>query len=63
MCQAAAMSKQSLPDRPPPHTPLQSRTLGFLLREVYGRLQGRVYEAVAAAGSGEVVFCKEFELC
>ena len=50
MCQAAAMSKQSLPDRPPPHTPLQSRTLGFLLREVYGRLQGRVYEAVAAAG-------------
>jgi DNA-binding MarR family transcriptional regulator len=26
------------------------RTLGFLLREVYGRLQQRVYDAVAAAG-------------
>ena len=30
--------------------PLQDRTLGFLLREVYGLLQDRVYEAVAAAG-------------
>lgn len=28
----------------------QSRTLGFLLREAYGLLQARVYEAVAAAG-------------
>ena len=30
--------------------PAQARTLGFLLREVYGVLQERVYKAVAAAG-------------
>jgi DNA-binding MarR family transcriptional regulator len=29
---------------------VHARTLGFLLREVYGRLQQRVYDAVAAAG-------------
>ena len=33
-----------------PHPPVLARTLGFLLREVYGRLQQRVYDAVAAAG-------------
>ena len=30
--------------------PLQARPLGFLLREVYGLLQERVYDAVAASG-------------
>lgn len=38
------------PDRSLPHLPAQARTLGFLLREAYGLLQGHVYEAVAAAG-------------
>lgn len=38
------------PDRPLRQHPSQDRTLGFLLREVYGLLQDRVYEAVAAAG-------------
>lgn len=33
-----------------PQLPVQARTLGFLLREVYGLLQQRVYEKVAAAG-------------
>lgn len=37
-------------DRSLPHLPVQARTLGFLLREAYGWLQARVYEAVAAAG-------------
>ena len=32
-----------------PH-PRQARTLGFLLREVYGLLQQRVYDSVVAAG-------------
>ena len=30
--------------------PVQSHTLGFLLRELYGQLQQRVYDSVAAAG-------------
>lgn len=34
----------------PADQPSQSRTLGHLLREAYGRLQSRVYDAVAAAG-------------
>lgn len=38
------------PDRTTRQHPSQDRTLGFLLREVYGVLQDRVYEAVAAAG-------------
>lgn len=37
-------------DRSLPQLPAQTRTLGFLLREVYGVLQGHVYQAVAAAG-------------
>jgi DNA-binding MarR family transcriptional regulator len=37
-------------DRSLPHLPVRSRTLGFLLREAYGRLQARVYDTVAAAG-------------
>jgi DNA-binding MarR family transcriptional regulator len=37
-------------DRSLPHLPVRARTLGFLLREAYGRLQARVYEVVAAAG-------------
>lgn len=37
-------------DRSLPHLPVRARTLGFLLREAYGWLQARVYEAVAAAG-------------
>lgn len=32
---------------PPPH---ETRSLGFLLRDLYGRLQARVYGEVAAAG-------------
>jgi len=32
------------------HLPIHARTLGFLLREVYGQLQERVYQAAAAAG-------------
>lgn len=42
-------SDRSLPQLPA-QTPAQTRTLGFLLREVYGVLQGHVYAAVAAAG-------------
>ena len=38
------------PERPARPHPVQDRTLGFLLREVYALLQDRVYEAVAAAG-------------
>lgn len=34
--------------------PVHGRTLGFLLREVYGRLQQRVYDNVAAAGHSGV---------
>jgi DNA-binding MarR family transcriptional regulator len=37
-------------DRSLSHLPAQARTLGFLLREVYGLLQAQVYGAVAAAG-------------
>lgn len=37
-------------DRSLPHLPERARTLGFLLRETYGRMQGAVYEAVATAG-------------
>ncbi len=37
-------------DRSLPPLPVRARTLGFLLREAYGRLQARVYEAVTAAG-------------
>ena len=33
-----------------PHPPVHGHTLGFLLREMYGRLQQRVYDNVAAAG-------------
>lgn len=44
------MSSTASPDRPARRHPRQDRTLGFLLREVYGTLQERVYEAVAAAG-------------
>ncbi len=33
-----------------PGLPAEARTLGFLLREAYGRLQAQVYESVAAAG-------------
>ncbi len=32
------------------HQPRHNRTLGFLLREVYGLMQERVYATVAAAG-------------
>jgi DNA-binding MarR family transcriptional regulator len=35
---------------PPDQQPQQARTLGFLLREVYGQLQQQVYAAVASAG-------------
>lgn len=44
------MSASARPDRSLPQLPVQARTLGFLLREVYGLLQQRVYEKVAAAG-------------
>lgn len=44
------MPSRPSPDQLLPHDPLQTRTLGFLLREAYGRRQQRVYEAVAAAG-------------
>jgi DNA-binding MarR family transcriptional regulator len=37
-------------DRSLPHLPVRARTLGFLMREAYGRLQARVYQAVAASG-------------
>ena len=37
-----------------PHLPGHAPTLGFLLREVYGRLQKRVYDAVAAAGHSDI---------
>lgn len=37
-------------DRSTLPTPMQTRTLGFLLREVYGHLQERVYAAVVGAG-------------
>jgi DNA-binding MarR family transcriptional regulator len=40
----------TVPDPSLPHPPVQAPTLGFLLRELYGRLQQRVYDAVAAAG-------------
>jgi len=40
----------SAPDPSLPHPAVHARTLGFVLREVYGRLQQRVYDAVAAAG-------------
>src|SRR5512135_201102 len=33
-----------------PDLPVQARTLGFLLREVYAVLQQRIYDGVAAAG-------------
>lgn len=33
-----------------PHPPVHGDTLGFLLRALYGRLQQRVYDNVAAAG-------------
>lgn len=36
--------------RPPAGPPSQFRSLGFLLREAYGLLQQRIYDAVAAAG-------------
>lgn len=38
------------PPLPQPAHPLRQRTLGFLLREVYGLLQDRIYASVAAAG-------------
>lgn len=44
------MPTAMLPDRSLPHLPVRARTLGFLLRELYGLLQERVYRAVAAAG-------------
>lgn len=48
MCQDPAVATAPRPDRPPrPHA---ARSLGFLLREAYGRLQAEVYAAVAAAG-------------
>ena len=34
----------------PGQPPREARTLGFLLREVYGQLQEQVYAAVASAG-------------
>lgn len=37
-----------------PHPPVHGYTLGFLLREVYGRLQQRVYDKVAAAGHSSI---------
>jgi len=37
-----------------PHLPVHAPTLGFLLREAYGRLQKRVYDAVAAAGHSDI---------
>jgi DNA-binding MarR family transcriptional regulator len=40
----------TVPDPSLPHLPVQAPTLGFLLRELYGRMQQRVYDAVAAAG-------------
>jgi DNA-binding MarR family transcriptional regulator len=40
----------TVPDTSLPHPPVQAPTLGFLLRELYGQLQQRVYDAVAAAG-------------
>jgi DNA-binding MarR family transcriptional regulator len=40
----------TVPDPSLPHPPVPTPTLGFLLRELYGRLQQRVYDAVAAAG-------------
>lgn len=45
------MAPTRRPDRPlpPPHG---ARSLGFLLREAYGRLQAQVYGAVAAAHPG-----------
>jgi DNA-binding MarR family transcriptional regulator len=33
-----------------PHFPAKARSLGFLLREVYGRLQHQVYDVVAGMG-------------
>lgn len=44
------MRKPMPVDRSLPHLPVRARTLGFLMREAYGRLQARVYQAVAAAG-------------
>lgn len=44
------MDSRARADRSLPHLPVPARTLGFLLREAYGRLQDRVYDAVAAAG-------------
>jgi DNA-binding MarR family transcriptional regulator len=38
------------PDRSPAGTPSHARSLGFLLREAYGLLQQRIYDAVAASG-------------
>lgn len=37
-------------DRSMPHFPARARSLGFLLREVYGRLQHQVYDVVAGMG-------------
>jgi DNA-binding MarR family transcriptional regulator len=42
------------PDPSLPHPPAHALTLGFLLREVYGRLQQHVYDAVAAAGHSSI---------
>lgn len=44
------MPFRSSPEQLLPPDPLQTRTLGFLLREAYSRRQQCVYEAVAAAG-------------
>lgn len=44
------MNSRNEPDDAPAGPPQDTRTLGFLLREVYGQLQERVYAAVAAAG-------------
>ncbi|MFO0932934.1 MAG: MarR family winged helix-turn-helix transcriptional regulator [Planctomycetota bacterium] len=45
------MAPTTRPDRPTP-PPHEARSLGFLLRELYGRLQAQVYGAVAAAHPG-----------
>lgn len=44
------MTAPASPERPARQHPVQDRSLGFLLREVYALLQDDVYEAVAAAG-------------
>lgn len=44
------MTASSATDRASSRHPQQARSLGFLLRELYGLMQDRVYGSVAAAG-------------